>query len=190
MYVWLNEWHTHTHTPLQPNIHRTQYNVGQSSGCFQLPKTYRVSHPTRVIRFRVTRCCSWAGRPWHPWFYIWRFLIRLCNGIIHWAYFAERYEFGCNFWDREGRTNTYTQNCTVKRFCACRGRKQSRDRHLIGSDRRIFQGPGPRRCKMLYIYICYTYYIYICYTYYIYMIYIYIYKYPIPRPTYVYRCRI
>ena len=28
--------------------------------------------------------------------------------------FAKRYDFGCNFWDREGRTKTgYTQKCTV-----------------------------------------------------------------------------
>ena len=49
--------------------------------------------------------------------------------------FSQWYEFGCNFWDREGRNYNYTTNCTVYRFCACRGHKQSRNRQVVFAGR-------------------------------------------------------
>ena len=49
---------------------------------------------------------------------IWGFLLCLRNGIDYVEipdseFFAKRYDFGRNFWDREGRKTSYTQNCTV-----------------------------------------------------------------------------
>ena len=53
------------------------------------------------------------------------FEMELCSEDL----FAKWYDFGCNFWDR-GKEQKLHQNCTVKRFCACRGHKQSRNSHL------------------------------------------------------------
>ena len=35
--------------------------------------------------------------------------MKLCSEDL----FAKRYDFGCNFWDREGRSKSYNPNCTV-----------------------------------------------------------------------------
>ena len=45
----------------------------------------------------------------------WGFL--LCLSVLMKSYseifVSKRYDFGCNFWDREGRKESYTQTCTV-----------------------------------------------------------------------------
>ena len=64
------------------------------------------------------------------------------------------------FLDWEGRKTSYTQNCTVSCFCACRGHEQSRSPHIY-------------MCVYIYIYI----YIYIHIYIYNYTLYIYIYVY-------------
>lgn len=79
-----------------------QLSVWLINPCRSRSMTQMQSDASQVAhKFKGTAsCCTW-----HMQVFYFVCEMKLCREF----YFAKRYNFGCNFWDREGRTTIYTQ---------------------------------------------------------------------------------
>ena len=84
-----------SHQPSDDTGHRTPDTGHRTPDAGRQTPDARCQTPrpdqTRALRYSVFDKC------------IWGFLHCLCNEIMDCCFFAKRYEFGCNFRDREGR---------------------------------------------------------------------------------------
>ena len=92
---------------------------------------------------------------------MWGFLLCSCNEIIV-VYFANRYDFGCNFWNRVGRTKSYTHTELYRLAFPCLPWSPTRLKPPYGcvpeTVRGILlaRGPPRHRCSMPRVPPCFT----------------------------------